>query len=457
MNRKIIYSGILITLLVVMGIISITNSNNKVKEKNPQTNELEVVVVGENNDSLTVISNDDIIYTVEKSKLTGKLGDNILITYTGIIDKSTNILDVDIIDYSIQPRKSNETYSPKEDTNGVFSRYYPMAERKLKELSLEEKIGQLILGRYNSDTALSDVEKYKLSGFVFFEKDFKNKTTNEVKKMINDLQNKSSIPLLTAVDEEGGKIVRISSNPNLVKEKFKSSKELYKNGGLNAIREDTINKSKILHDLGLNLNLAPVVDVSTNPNDYMYERSLGENTKITSEYAKTVINASKGTDVSYTLKHFPGYGNNPDTHNTSQTDNRSYESIMTNDIPPFKAGIEAGAEAILVSHNIVSSIDPDNPASLSPSIHNLLRNELDFTGVIITDDLYMGAVSSINDASVKAVLSGNNLIITTNYQDSINSIKSAVNNGTISEELIDRLAFRVLAFKYYKGLMLDQK
>ena len=275
--------------------------------------------------------------------------------------------------------------------------------------------------------------------------------------MIKDLQKNSKIPLLTAVDEEGGKVVRVSSNPNLASTPFKSPSELYKSGGLDLIRQDTKDKSDLLKNLGLNVNLAPVVDVSTNPDDYMYSRSLQQDTSITSNFAKTVIEASKGTGVSYTLKHFPGYGNNADTHTGSATDTRTLDDIKNNDLPPFKSGINAGAEAVLVSHNIVNSIDPDNPASLSPSVHNLLRNDLGFTGIIITDDLAMGATSTLDNAHVKAVLAGNDLIITTDYEESVNSIKAAINDGTISQDMVDKLAFRVLAWKYYKGLMLNVK
>ena len=189
----------------------------------------------------------------------------------------------------------------------------------------------------------------------------------------------------------------------------------------------------------------------------MYNRALGEDTATTSKFAETVIEASKGKGVSYTLKHFPGYGNNADTHNNAATDNRSLDDIKNNDLPPFRAGIDKGAEAVLVSHNTVNSIDSSNAASLSPSVHNLLRNELGFTGVIITDDLAMGAVSSIKDNAVKAVLAGNDLLITTDYDGSFTSIKDAISNGTVSESLIDRLAFRVLAWKYYKGLMFNNK
>lgn len=448
MSKKLALMSI---LTVVLFSISFMIYGIKLEDKS--VSKLEAIIVSINNDEITLMDTNNIIYTFKADTITGNLGDNIIISYSGLLDKNSNIQNIEIVDYTINTANDNNISYDQ----GIFSKYYKLAKRKLAELTLGEKIGQLILARYPDNNVLNDLNKYKLGGYVFYEKDFKNKTKSEVIDMINTVQKNSKIPMLIAVDEEGGKIVRVSSNPNLAKERFKSSKELYSSGGMEKIKQDTINKSIVLSSLGINLNLAPVVDVTTNSNDYMYERSIGENTEITSLYAKTVINASKNMEVSYTLKHFPGYGNNNDTHNSSSVDIRSYESLIVNDIPPFIAGINAGAEAILVSHNIVSSIDSDNPASLSPKIHNFLRNELNFTGVIITDDLEMGATSSIESSAIKALLAGNDLIITTNYANSFSSIKNAVTNGIISEEIIDKLAFKILSWKYYKGLILEEK
>ena len=273
---------------------------------------------------------------------------------------------------------------------------------------------------------MTGVQTCALPIYLFFERDFKNKTEEEVKKEISELQDATDIPLLIAVDEEGGVVVRASSNKKLSNKKFKSPRELYEEGGFDKIREDTIEKSKFLANLGINLNLAPVVDVSTNLDDYIYKRTLGEGTQETAIYAKTVILASKEGKVSYTLKHFPGYGNNLDTHSGSSTDNKTYEDIEKYDLPPFREGIMAGAEAVLVSHNVVTSIDADNPASLSYKIHELLRNELGFRGIIITDDLYMWAVSEYKDAVIKAVTAGNDIIIVTDYEKGINDVKVAI-------------------------------
>lgn len=343
--------------------------------------------------------------------------------------------------------------SDKYKNNSLFGKYYKKSLRKLKNMSIDQKIGQLLLVRYPEKEQKDVLKKYQFGGYLFFAKDFRDKTKDEVISMINDLQAASKIPILTAVDEEGGIVVRVSSNPNLRSERFLSSQKLYELGGFDKIKEDTIEKSNLLKELGLNLNLAPVVDVSTNKDDYMYERSIGQNSDITAEYAKTVISASKGSGVSYTLKHFPGYGNNIDTHTASSIDNRSLDDIEKNDLPPFKAGIEAKAEAILVSHNIVDSIDNKNPASISPKVHKLLRKNLNFSGIVITDDLEMGATKDIEDKSVKAILADNDLLIVTDYLESINEIKNAINNKIITENDLDKKVLKILEWKYYKKLL----
>lgn len=356
---------------------------------------------------------------------------------------------------NIVPVSSDEEILSKSNS-GIFSKFSTLADNKVKSMTLDEKIGQLLLVRYPDSGAVEAAKKYKFGGFVFFEKDFKDKSEDEVISMIKSVQNVSKIPLLTAVDEEGGSVVRVSSNPNLVNQKFSSPRELYLEGGFDLIDKDTKEKSKVLNNLGLNVNLAPVVDVSVNSSDYMYERTLGENTSLTSTYAKTVINASKNSGVSYVMKHFPGYGNNADTHVGEVVDNRTYSEIETNDLPPFEEGISVGAEAILVSHNTVINIDSNNPASLSLSVNSLLRNNLNFTGVIITDDLSMGAVSSIDNVVVKALKAGNDIIMVTDYEKSIKEIKDALNNGELSEDIIDEANRRIIAWKYYKGLMYDK-
>ena len=449
MSKKFFISFSIILIFIAINVWSLVNKN--IVAKDPK---IEGIVLSINESSITLRDSNHIIYTININATDVSIGDNILIEYTGELNKNKEVQDILVEKYSVLPVSEDKDNIPDSwQDDGIFSDYYTLAYNKLKTLTLDEKIGQLFLVRHPNENAINDLKKYNFGGFVFFSPDFTKKTKENVINMINNLQTNAKVPLLTSVDEEGGIVVRVSSNSLLSPYRFKSSQELYSLGGFSAIKEDIINKSKLLNSLGLNLNLAPVVDVSTNENDYMYTRSFGKNTELTSQYSKNVIEASKGTGVSYTLKHFPGYGNNVDTHTGSSIDTRTYENILNNDLPPFKVGIDAGAEAVLVSHNIVNSIDSNNPASLSISIHNLLRNELGFTGIVITDDLYMDAVSSIDDVAVKAILAGNDLIISTDYEKDIQDVKDAVNDGVISEDIIDRIAFRILSWKYYKGLI----
>jgi len=343
-NKNIIaYTSVVLILIIT--IFTIT-SNNKGQENNIiDSKELKATIISINDDTIKANDKNNIIYTFSIDNILAEVGDDILIEYTGLLDENKEHQNVNIINYSTITTSNEDEIPEKLQDNGIFSDYYTLAYNKVKTLTLEEKIGQLILARYPEENAKEDLIKYNLSGYVFYEKDFKDKTKQEVITMINELQEAAKIPILTAVDEEGGTVVRISSNPNLVSERFASPRELYLSGGLDEIRKDTIEKSNLLSKLGINLNLAPVIDVSTDPNDYMYKRTIGENTQITSRYAKTVIEASKLNNVSYTLKHFPGYGNNDDTHNSSVTDTRTYDDILNNDLPPFEAGINAGAEA----------------------------------------------------------------------------------------------------------------
>lgn len=449
MDKKVVICIFAIFICMITAVLV----NPETKTTTKKTSSMKATVLEVSSDYITVSDKDNVIYTfLGNGNDSFEVGENISIKYDGKLNKNKEKQTVKVI--SATAYKDDNNIPEAWNDKGIFSGFYEMAYTKMKTLSLEEKIGQIFLVRVPEKNKILDLEKYKFGGYLLFQRDFDNKTKKEVTGMVDSFQNASKIPLIVATDEEGGKVSRISNNTNLVQTPFKSPSELYKEGGLEAIKKDTINKSEVLEDLGINVNLAPVVDVATDPDSYMYERTIKEDTKTTSDYAKTVIEASKGSKVSYTLKHFPGYGDNADTHKTSATDNRTYSKIMEDDIPPFRAGIKAGAEAVLVSHTIVPAMDKDNPSSLSASTHNVLRNELGFTGIVITDDLAMGAVNTDN-AVTKAIKAGNDLLIVTDYENSIKEVKDAINNGTLSEEIIDKMAFRVLSWKYYKGLMYD--
>lgn len=377
-----------------------------------------------------------------------KKGDFVKISYFNKLSKNqpTKIIN-------LQKTEDLSKIIPTEWNDILFKEYHQQAYTTLLKMTLEEKIGQMILSRFpeNSNQA---IQEYHVGGFILFKKDFENKTKEEIIYQINQLQDSSKIPLFLAVDEEGGTVVRISSNPNLRTTPFLSPRQIYNTSGLTGIEEDTEEKIKLLKKLGINLNLAPVADVSVDSNDYIYERSLGEGALETSKYIKAVVKIYNEEKMGCALKHFPGYGSNKDTHQGISIDNRSYSEFTKNDFIPFQAGIEEKVPSILVSHNIVTSMDSNYPASLSKNVHDILKNKLHFRGVIMTDELSMKAIQEYtNNPILAAIESGNDLLLVTDYEQAYHDIMNSVENGKIKEERINESVFKILAWKYELGIL----
>lgn len=343
-----------------------------------------------------------------------------------------------------------ENSTPSDKDNSSNKNLQKRANEILSSMSIEEKVGQMFLIRCNRYTALEDINEYKVGGFILFHDNINGETKESLSSTIDTYQNNSPINLIIAIDEEGGTVNRLSWYPEFRAVPFFSPQELYNEGGFPLIIDDTKEKATLLKSLGINMNLAPVADISTNPNDYIYTRTFGKNAEETANYIKTVVETMKENKIGSTLKHFPGYGGNLNTHDEMSEDNRSYESFLSNDFIPFKAGIDAGADSILVSHNIIKSIDENFPASLSKKAHDVIRDELNFDGVIMTDDLQMSAIKNYygeSNSAILAVESGNDLIISSDYQIQIPTVIEAVKNGEIKEEVIDEAVLRVLILK----------
>ena len=348
---------------------------------------------------------------------------------------------------------NNDEYKNIDDYK-IFKKYYKKAVKTVKNMSLKEKVGQLFLVRYNKD----DVEylsNFYPGGYILFAKDFQNNTKEQMKKEIETDQKESKFPLIMAVDEEGGYVTRVSRFKQYRDEKFLSPRTYYNQGGYALVEQIEKEKATLLKDLGINLNLAPVSDISTSSNDFIYSRAFQGNTEDTSNFVKNMVKYANNNKINSCLKHFPGYGNNKDTHTGIAIDERSYEEIENNDYKPFIAGIEENVPSILVSHNIVKSIDSEYPASLSKKVNNELRNKLNYTGIIMTDDLAMDAVKeyvSNNTSATLAVNAGNDMIITSDFLTMKNEVLNSVEAGKIQEETIDKAVTRVIAWKYYSDL-----
>ncbi len=411
-------------------------------------------VEDDNGEIYYFVLDDDIKITAEYGIV---IDAPVSIVYKGSLAKTKDAQKVIIDHITVLPIEEKEDKEDKEEDKTDENTYSDKdLKEMIKSMSIEEKVGQLFIARCPEENAAEKASKYHLGGYILFAPDFKGKTKQMATENIQSYQDASDIKMFIAVDEEGGTVNRLSINKNFRAVPFWSPQDLYNEGGWELIISDTEEKSTLLKSLGININMAPVCDVSENPSDYIYNRAFGKNADETSKYVKTVVETMNSEGIGSVLKHFPGYGNNIDTHTGISYDKRDYSNFLNNDFKPFKAGIEAGADSILVSHNIIEAIDNQNPASLSKKIHDILREELNFSGVIMTDDLYMDAINNFVDeeqAAVSAILAGNDLICCTNFETQIPAVINAVNNGTIDEDQVDESVSRILNWKNKLGIL----
>lgn len=326
----------------------------------------------------------------------------------------------------------------------------------LNQMTLEERVGQLFFARCQPDTALTDIQTYHLGGFVLFASDFEGQTPDSFREKVEGYQSAASIPLLLGVDEEGGTVTRISRYSAFRSSPFPSPRTSFAQGGMEQVLAVETEKCQLLRSLGINVNLGPVCDISQDSEAFMYARSLGQDAQTTASFVSQTVDIMNQSQIGSVLKHFPGYGNNTDTHTGIAVDTRSLEALESQDLVPFAAGIEADCGAILVSHTIVQALDDTLPASLSPAVHQYLRQEMGFEGVILTDDLVMQAITDqygAGEAAVMAVLAGNDLLCSTDYAIQYQAVYDAVMAGRIDLDTLNAAAGRVLRWKINLGLL----
>ena len=325
-------------------------------------------------------------------------------------------------------------------------------EDRLATMTLEEKVGQLFWARVPSNHQIEDLQSYHLSGYILFGRDFEGQSIEDIKALTKSYQAAAKIPLLIGSDEEGGTVTRISS---ILETPFQSPMALYRQGGMEAVLSDTKEKAELLKSVGINAGLFPVADLARNQSAFIYDRTIGQDASTTASYVQQVVEELKQSKVGSTLKHFPGYGDNGDSHTAIIQDNRSLDELRQADFLPFQAGIDAGADSVLVSHNILSKIDTV-PSSISPKITDLLRKELHFKGVIMTDDFDMAGLAdfvSQEEAAFQVIVAGNDLILGSSYQTQIPYLLKKISSGELTEERIDESVRRILTWKYDLGLL----
>ncbi len=381
---------------------------------------------------------------IESKKDTLVPGSRVTIEYSGLLDDGESFQSADVVGVTVDA-------SP-------YELLMMRANAFLETLTLPEKVGQMFLVHYPAADAPQYTLELQPGGYILFGSDFRDKTPEDITAAIQSCQQNAVLPMLIGVDEEGGTVNRVSRYPQYRAQPFSSPQRLYEEDGWYAVINDTLDKAALLKALGINLNLAPVCDVSTDPSNFIYKRAFGADAGLTAQFVRIVVETMVREQLGCVLKHFPGYGNNADTHTGSAYDARPYETFLGSDFIPFEAGIGAGAGAVMVSHNIVACMEETAPASLSAEVHRILREELGFDGVVITDDVNMRAVwdySGGDDPAVLAVLAGNDMICTPYPQEQIPAVLDAVENGLVTEERIDASVLRILIWKLRLGIIED--
>lgn len=327
-------------------------------------------------------------------------------------------------------------------------------DKIVESMSQTEKLGQMVMigiqGTKVDDDSLYMLNQYHMGGVILFDRNMEN--PEQVKQLTSDLQAQSNekVPLFIGIDEEGGDVVRMAEKLTPPP----SQKEIGATGDIEQAKTWAIKTAKSLKDIGINVNFAPVADVGSND-----KRSYSTDTNTVIDFVRAATKGYQQENIIYSLKHFPGIGKGKvDSHIDSSSIDVAKEVLMTEDILPFKTIIdenEPNDYFILVSHLKYPALDEEYPASLSSKIMtDLLRYELGYKGIIITDDMEMGAVANHNDfrsIGVNAVKAGADIVLVCHeyehQQEVYLGLLDAVNSGEISQERIDESVKRIIKVK----------
>lgn len=338
----------------------------------------------------------------------------------------------------------------------------------IDSMDLEDKVAQMFMLTPEALTGVEKVveagektkdaiEKYPVGGIIYFAQNLQD--PEQVREMTERIQEYSmeriGLPLLLSVDEEGGTVTRFGNNPLFEYDASADIGAIGASGDTQQAYELGERIGSLLADLGLNMDNAPVADVLSNPeNTVVKDRSFGSDCEIVSEMALAELNGLESQGIIGVLKHFPGHGATAgDTHEGFAYTDASLEEMMENELIPFIDGIETGADVIMVGHISCPEVTGDEkPASLSEKmVSGILRGELGFEGVVITDAMNMGAVSdmySSSEAAVEAVKAGVDIILMpVSFTEAYEGILKAVESGEITEDRIDESLYRIVELK----------
>ena len=363
------------------------------------------------------------------------------------------------------------THAPTEAPTEAKADYSAMADSYMKNMSDREKICQLFIVTPETLTASLDdsdsvavvtragetteksLKEYPVGGLIYFSANLESQ--EQTKEMISNSQKYASTPLFISVDEEGGDVAR--AGEKLGTKTFKPMFE-YKDQGETVAHDNAEVIASNLRAIGFNMDNAPVADVLSNPdNTVIGNRAYSDDFAQAATLVKAAVQGFRDGGVICTLKHFPGHGNTEeDSHDGLAYVKASVEELKKNELQPFKAGIEAGADMVMVGHLVVDELDPGVPATLSSKVvPELLRKELGYNGIVITDSMSMGAITQDYETIVKGLFAADvDIILQPDNLDSyISAIESLLESGDITQKQIDAKVKKILTLKYSKGIM----
>lgn len=342
------------------------------------------------------------------------------------------------------------------------------ARQLLADMSLEDKVAQLFVITPEALTGIEDVtaagestsqayDACPVGGLVYFQNNLESE--DQLRTMLTNMRqistSRAGVPAFLSIDEEGGEVARIANHENFSVENTGPMREIGRSGDKAEAHAAGAAIGGYLKDFGFNLDYAPVADVAASEeNSVIGNRSFGTDPQTVGEMTAEAVKGFKSQGMLTVLKHFPGHGSTTeDSHQEFAYNNKTKEELKSQDFVPFQSGIEAGADMVMVGHICVPNVTGDDmPSSLSAKVvTDILRGELGFKGLVITDALNMGAISGSYEsaeAAVRALEAGCDLLLMPeDFQTAFQGVLDGVNSGRITEERIDESVKRILEVK----------
>lgn len=333
----------------------------------------------------------------------------------------------------------------------------PLKEQ-IASMTLDEKIGQLVLvgmeGTSMQAQAGEMIDKYHVSGLILYKDNITDAA--QTVKLLNQLKKKnagSPAPLWLSIDQEGGKVSRMPSEFT----KIPPAAEVGRADRIAYTRKIGEALGAEVSSLGFNMDFAPVLDINSNPNNPVIgNRSYGTNPESVSMHGIETMKAIQSKQVAAVVKHFPGHGDTSvDSHLELPVVNKSLAELQAFELLPFVEAIKQDADAIMIAHLLIPKIDKNDPASLSKTmITDILRVDLGYDGVVITDDMTMGGITGhfdVGEAAVRSILAGSDMILVGHdYQTQVSVLKAlklSARDGLITKDMLDQSVYRILSLK----------